>query len=136
MHDDRLRQAVREVMRDPLLFIQQLDEATRYRLFTSLTWGQLLELIGSMNLNKEQLVQLNGVVGELNSSKWWTIPFMGSQLDLRTATLSQLQQAWGLCQKHEILPPDFKIPKVKHWLVRNRLQVATWQAENRDVSSW
>lgn len=113
--DDRLRQAAREVYRNPELFMQQLDPITRERLFTSMTWQQLLDLVGSLDLDRTKLDQLDRVVGSMRSTSYYTV----QGVDLRKATDEQLLELFRLVQYHEITPPKSRVPAGKHHMVRH-----------------
>jgi hypothetical protein len=113
--DDHLRQAAREVSRDPSLFLQSLDPQTRLRLFTAFGWEELIELLSSLDLDRQKLTQLNNVIQDMSSTRWYTV----NNIDLRTATDPQLTELARLCAMHLVVPKTIQVPRAKHWLVRN-----------------
>lgn len=115
MDDDQLRRkAMRELQRDPKLFMSMLDETTKLKLFHCLTWADLLSLISTLDLNGRRRQDLEDIIIAQRRTDWYTV----DGVDIRTANAEQLTEMLRKVNFHGLLSAGQKIPQMKHHLVR------------------
>jgi hypothetical protein len=115
MDDDQLRRkAMRELQRDPQLFVNMLDDTTKAKLFHCLTWNDLLNLISTLDLNAPRRADIERLLIAQRQLDWYTVDGM----DIRNATAEQLAEMLRKINFHGLLSATQRIPAIKHHMVR------------------